>query len=582
MIDDEQLASMLLDAELIERDRLARAMGMAEEKEAPLYDVLIRGEWIAERRVVEIASRLLNVPCVHLDETDLDDDTLKMISGEMAADNQVVPVELLEEDGARVLKLAMVDPIDVMAMDEISTHTEVDIRPVLAGPVDLEAAIESVYFAEDVVDLGSVEDDEEILELDLDDEQKVDLGAGVELEDGDSNQEIADDSWAEMFDDGEADEDEEGDELELELELADDGDPDTGVLSQEMRDRPTTGAVILPDEDEEDSKQTAGPAFSKHPAMMSDTDTSSTHVASPGQLAGFELDEALEDSSTGDDSDHNATSLGASGKSGEWDELDDDFYADGESSSAADRSDSPDSPDSSAPPSAEDARDGNEDDSESHIPRSLRSAIEKAKDSAKKAKKPKEKAPDPVENSTDDESSSSDEKKPRSEQSTEDKRAVSSLGRIDVKKKKVPRSKFKGAIEKRSDREEEEKRRHDRHTPRQLKSPAAEASAGETVEADVVEDLAELEADKTARSSEPSEPSEPLDPATRQVAVSDLAEDSMLAAELGSDESKTGFELPDGIDARRAFAGLVELLVDRQVLERDDIEQLLDRLRDDG
>jgi hypothetical protein len=107
----------------------------------------------------------------------------------------------------------MVDPIDVLAMDEIATHTGIDIRPVLIGPSTIDEAIEDLYgisstdsteLADDVLSSFDDFDVQGMMDQVMDDEQ-----------------------WDELFDDEE-------DVPSVE---------DSAILSRDMRDRPSTDVL---------------------------------------------------------------------------------------------------------------------------------------------------------------------------------------------------------------------------------------------------------------------------------------------------------------------------------------------------
>lgn len=216
MIDDAQLARHLLSQGTATQEQLQRGLQLRNITGQPLYHILIENALCREEDIVDAAAHLLSQPCVHLHNFKFDDAVTGLISSSMATRNGVLPLAIEpQEDQSDRLILAMIDPIDIMAMDEISSHTGMDIHPVLAGPKDLRAAIERAY-------------DQASAELaDLDD-PFASLGPLPQIDSP-----AQDDSWADFFDQAQ--------DNPIREESAD--------ISREMRNRPSSGPFdALPQE----------------------------------------------------------------------------------------------------------------------------------------------------------------------------------------------------------------------------------------------------------------------------------------------------------------------------------------------
>ncbi|MFU8803422.1 MAG: hypothetical protein ACNA8W_06410, partial [Bradymonadaceae bacterium] len=218
MIEDEQLIPQVLAAGLLDQDGLQKGLQFAKEGQSSLYYALIVHQLANEHDVVRVASEMLNVPSVSLRERDLDRAIAEMIPASLALRNRTLPLKMLEDGGKKVLLLAMADPIDVLAMDEIASHTGVNIRPVLVGPVDLDEALERLYKSPGEA-VSSVNDIfAELEEI---------SGGDIAIDNGPAS-ELNNDSWAALFDDKAP-----KDDFAL-------GGEESAVISQDMRDRPPT------------------------------------------------------------------------------------------------------------------------------------------------------------------------------------------------------------------------------------------------------------------------------------------------------------------------------------------------------
>jgi len=141
MVDDRQLAEELMRLDIVPREQLKRGRELQLEDGTTLYEALMSHGVVDEPVLVDLAARILNIPSVDLATYEIPDHVANLITEAIARTNRVVP---LAQKGAQLL-LAMVDPLDIMAMDEVSTHTSIDIQPVLAGPSDIERTIERLY-----------------------------------------------------------------------------------------------------------------------------------------------------------------------------------------------------------------------------------------------------------------------------------------------------------------------------------------------------------------------------------------------------------------------------------------------------
>ncbi len=218
MIDNTDLIIQLREAGLIDESRLQRGLQLAEKHELTLYDALIEYSLVEEHDVVRIASRLLNVPSINLRNQEIDLDVAHRVAASLAFRNRALPLRIVQETDGALLLLAMADPFDMLAMDEIAGHTGVHIRPVLVGPADLEAALHRVY---------KDRKDDELSDHGLDDSSVPKFTASHAPN-------SASESWAKFFDTAQS--------AGIEEE--------SSVISQEMRDRPPTDVFENMDFDE--------------------------------------------------------------------------------------------------------------------------------------------------------------------------------------------------------------------------------------------------------------------------------------------------------------------------------------------
>ncbi len=207
MVDDTQLVESLLQRGMIDQETLREGMDRTKSSGSTLYETLIYGRLMEEESLVGLVSEMIDIPHADVDTAKISSDVRDLVPGSMARRNRAIPLSVSDD----ILELGMVDPVDLLATEEISTHTGKRVRPVLVGPSSIEDALDSLYGP----GLGSAVDD---VFSSFDD---LELGSMMD-------EVLAGDNWSEMFED------------EPSVE-------DSAVLSRELRDRPSTD--VLNDED---------------------------------------------------------------------------------------------------------------------------------------------------------------------------------------------------------------------------------------------------------------------------------------------------------------------------------------------
>jgi hypothetical protein len=153
MIDDDELIERLRQDGLLSDEQVAEARELRESEDRTLFEVLAAHRFVDEPHLVELLSEKLNVASVDPRDYEPDADILEVVPARVALDNWALPLEAEQADGNTRLVLAMRDPIDMFAMDEIADHVDVDIRPVLAGPRALHDALVDNYGEDGEIDL---------------------------------------------------------------------------------------------------------------------------------------------------------------------------------------------------------------------------------------------------------------------------------------------------------------------------------------------------------------------------------------------------------------------------------------------
>jgi type IV pilus assembly protein PilB len=172
----DKLGDILVRDGLITADQLKRALAEQRSSGMRLGYTLVKLGFIEETEITKMLARQYRMPAVDLSRFEVDPKILKLISPDIAAKYTVLP---LKREG-RTLTIAIADPNNVAAIEDIKFITRCDIFPVIAGEYTLRNAIDRYYQQSDAQLqslLKSVEDegvgDLELLEEQMDEEVKA-------------------------------------------------------------------------------------------------------------------------------------------------------------------------------------------------------------------------------------------------------------------------------------------------------------------------------------------------------------------------------------------------------------------------
>jgi len=136
-----QLDQLLLARHLLTDEQLEEARDTALQRGRSLGRVLIELGYVSEAALVAILAEQLGLEFIDLSETPLDASAVGLVPQTTARRHSCIPVRIEDEK----LILAMADPANVVAVDDIRALTKRDVRTVVATKVDVQGAISRYY-----------------------------------------------------------------------------------------------------------------------------------------------------------------------------------------------------------------------------------------------------------------------------------------------------------------------------------------------------------------------------------------------------------------------------------------------------
>ena len=138
---NRRLGDLLVADGLLTAEQLKKAL--AEQKGSPekIGSVLVRLNFVNEDQLIGFLSRQYGVPSITLAQLDIESDVLKLVPAPIARKYEVIPVRKMGNS----LALAMADPTNVFALDDISFMTNLQVLPLVASQTAIKKAIDRNY-----------------------------------------------------------------------------------------------------------------------------------------------------------------------------------------------------------------------------------------------------------------------------------------------------------------------------------------------------------------------------------------------------------------------------------------------------
>ena len=136
-----KLGDLLKEYGLINEEQLQIALNKQRETGYKLGDVLINLGFVTQQSICDALEFQLGMPYVNIKDYQLDQDAIKLLNESMVRKHQLIPVRLKGND----LYVAMVDPLNILSIDDITLFTGKNVIPLLASDEQIYEAIDIYY-----------------------------------------------------------------------------------------------------------------------------------------------------------------------------------------------------------------------------------------------------------------------------------------------------------------------------------------------------------------------------------------------------------------------------------------------------
>ena len=150
-----KLGQLLLRAKVVTDAQLETALAEQEKWGGKIGQILVRMGYLSEDLLTKALSKQLGIPRVDLEQSTPGPAAMRKVKAELAEGYAVLPLEIRDE--GKTLLVAMSDPLNIRALDELRATTGCKIEALLAGETEVRKRIGQAYSAEDLREAGAEE-----------------------------------------------------------------------------------------------------------------------------------------------------------------------------------------------------------------------------------------------------------------------------------------------------------------------------------------------------------------------------------------------------------------------------------------
>ena len=167
MSNSNRLGELLVRARLISLQQLRQAQEDQRRTGQPFQATLAKLGYISDAEITNFLSAQYRLPAVNLEEYEIDREVLKLVAKDVCERHKIIP---LSRSGAQLM-IAMADPTNLNAIDDIKFLTGLNVDPVVASETSILAAIERYFNAGPTYDEVMADFDEDEIEAVAEEEE---------------------------------------------------------------------------------------------------------------------------------------------------------------------------------------------------------------------------------------------------------------------------------------------------------------------------------------------------------------------------------------------------------------------------
>lgn len=139
-----KLGQLLVYSGKITEAQLEEALNLQRELGKKLGEILIEKNYITEDEIIQVLEFQLGIPHIDLDKYQINPEVATIIPENIVRRYELIAIDKRDN----LLIVAMVDPLNIFAIDDVKLYVKMEIQPVISGREKLLRAIDRFYSSE--------------------------------------------------------------------------------------------------------------------------------------------------------------------------------------------------------------------------------------------------------------------------------------------------------------------------------------------------------------------------------------------------------------------------------------------------
>jgi len=140
-IVNKQLGELLIERGVISRQQLEKALSLQKEKGGLVGELLVELGFLKEEDIAQALTAQYGFPYLPLANYEINTETIDLVPARVAKQYMLVPIDKI----ANNLTLAMSNPLNVQAIEDVELLTGCNIQTFVSTSTDIKKAIEKYY-----------------------------------------------------------------------------------------------------------------------------------------------------------------------------------------------------------------------------------------------------------------------------------------------------------------------------------------------------------------------------------------------------------------------------------------------------
>ena len=162
-----RIGDLMINEGLITEAQLSTALKEQKLRNSKLGETLIALGYVTQEDFSKVLSTQLGIDTVNLRTVGVDENAVKMVSEDLMKKNLLIPFGF-DDKNPNVLKVAMADPMNIMAMDDVSIMTNMEIEPYFCPSAQITLQLDRMYGKQQALQAAEQYKEEHAAELAFD------------------------------------------------------------------------------------------------------------------------------------------------------------------------------------------------------------------------------------------------------------------------------------------------------------------------------------------------------------------------------------------------------------------------------